>query len=100
MEAVNRHRYVVNCRTALGNRCAVCHRGTDDDGATAPPEGGTGAMCPGVAVVHADLSFECSEPGCATTASRDGWLARHGDVQSCSEIHGGCALCSAADDHR
>jgi hypothetical protein len=84
MEAVRRHRYVVNCRSVLGTRCAVCHgSGTDDAG-----------MCPGLATVHADLSVECSVSDCEANRSRDGWLARHGDVRSCADIHGGCALCS------
>jgi hypothetical protein len=85
VEAVRRHRSVVNCRSVLGTRCAVCHGvGTDDD-----------TMCPGLATVHADLSLECSVPGCESDRSRDGWLARHGDVRSCGDIHGGCPLCSS-----
>jgi hypothetical protein len=101
MEAVRRHRYVVNCRTVLGTRCAVCHGAGVDDAKTtpsshAPPD----SLCPGVAIVHADLSLECSVPDCETNPSRDGWLARHGDVRSCNDVHDGCPLCSIPDDHR
>lgn len=97
IEAVRRHRYVVNCRSVLGTRCAVCHgAGTDDGGAKAGsgvgPDDDT--MCPGPATVHADLTVGCSVPGCEANRSREGWLARHSDVRSCADIHGGCPLCS------
>jgi hypothetical protein len=86
LEAVRRHRYVVNCRSVLGPRCAVCHGAGDE------------TMCPGQATVHADLSFECSVPGCDMNQSRDGWLARHGDVRSCEDIPGGCSVCSTTPE--
>jgi hypothetical protein len=102
MEAVRRHRYVVNCRTVLGPRCAVCHRAGADDGA-APVQGYAARhcapICPGLAIVHADLSLECSVPGCESGPSRHAWLARHGDVRSCSDLSTACALCSMAHDH-
>ncbi len=101
MEAVRRHRYVVNCRTVLGTRCAVCHGASVDDTELRPPSDAAGpdSLCPGVAIVHADLSLECSVPGCETNPSRDRWLARHADVRSCSDVLGGCPLCSMSEDH-
>jgi hypothetical protein len=104
MEAVRRHRYVVNCRTVLGTRCAVCHGAGGDDAdvtaSSATKGADTPAMCPGIAVVHADLSLECSEPDCATTPARDGWLAEHSDVRSCTDLHGGCPRCPVASESR
>jgi hypothetical protein len=102
-EAVRRHRYVVNCQAVLGTRCAVCH-GLGSFGREAKPPADVvpttdTSMCPGVAVVHVDLSLECSEPGCQTNApSRSAWLARHADVRSCSNLPTPCPLCAMSDD--
>jgi len=103
-DAVLRHRYVVNCRSALGTGCQVCHRtGSDDDGptpASAPLGRATASMCAGVATVHVDGSFECSSVTCATKLSRGGWLALHAHVQACRDLADDCALCTVSDDHR
>jgi hypothetical protein len=95
-EAVRRHRYVVNCQTILGARCAVCHGPDAGDGrAASRPRSGERpkALCSGVATVHADLSFECSAPHCPAVPSRNLWLAGHDDIRSCGDIVGGCPLC-------
>jgi hypothetical protein len=55
-------------------------------------------MCPGVVVAHADLSLECSAPGCGPDLSRGAWLARHADVQSCADLDVACSLCSLPAD--
>lgn len=91
-EAVVRHRTVVNCQAVLGRRCAVCHRPAR--GALAGMASGRAVeLCPGSALVHADLGLECSEGACVTTAERGSWLARHADVRSCSSLAGGCPTC-------
>jgi hypothetical protein len=100
-EAVLRHRYVVNCQAVLGDRCTLCHRQSRGSGATGPAgpaSRGTDVMCPGVALVHADLSLECSAPDCATNASRGVWLARHADLQSCADLTAACPLCAVSGD--
>jgi hypothetical protein len=102
-DAVLRHRYVVNCRAVLGPRCEVCHPARSDDGESRPPSDPAGRdtnpLCPGVAIVHADLSLECSVPGCGTEPLRGTWLAKHADVRSCSDLSATCPLCSLSDDH-
>ena len=55
-------------------------------------------MCGGVVVAHADLSLECSEPGCGPEDSRGAWLARHADVRSCAGVDAACPLCALAGD--
>jgi len=102
-EAVGQHRQVVNCRAALGARCPLCHPRARRDlvattavvGERAQPD----AMCPGAVVIHADLSFECSEPDCPTGLSRGVWLAHHAVFLSCSRpgYRSDCPLCSASD---
>ena len=102
-EAVLRHRYVVNCRGVLGLRCEVCHPVGANDREVKPPSDPAGQdtdpLCPGFAIVHADLSLECSMPGCGTEPLRGAWLAKHADVRSCSDLPTACPLCSLSDDH-
>jgi hypothetical protein len=80
IEAVTRHRSVVNCRAALGSGCAVCHRSPTVGGENRPTAGGDG-MCVGVAVVSADGTMTCAVLGCVPGAWPGGWLARHADIR-------------------
>jgi hypothetical protein len=101
VEAVRRHRQVVNCRAALGEGCPVCSSKGDRSGES----GGSRAqarrsLCFGEALVHVDLSLECSVGGCRRDESRNDWLARHADVRYCIDQRGGCSLCSTGDAAR
>lgn len=100
-EAVLRHRVVVNCQAVLGTRCTVCHRAETDriqpSSSGDLREGETIPMRPGLAVVHADLSLECSQPNCEMIPSRGAWLARHADVRSCGDLDEACVVCSISD---
>ena len=102
-EAVLRHRYVVSCRAALGPRCEVCHpAGANELEGVLPSDLGltdAGLRCPGNAIVHVDLSLECSVPGCNTGSSRGAWLAKHADVRSCIHLGTPCPLCVLSGDH-
>ena len=94
-EAVRRHRHVVNCRSVVGTRCPVCHR-AGSDGAEENPAIETDRECPGIVIVHVDLSAECSMPDCVTRPSRGAWLARHTEVRSCRDLTASCALCAVS----
>jgi len=100
-EAVLRHRFVVNCQAVLGTRCTVCRRTEihriEANRSADLREGETDSMCPGFAIVHADLSLECSQPNCEMIPSGGAWLAKHADVQSCSDLDEACLLCAIAD---
>jgi hypothetical protein len=89
-EAVREHRHVVNCRSALGTKCPVCHPMR-----TSRPKAGacardTASDCLGVVIVHADLSVECSKPDCPMDPSRAAWSAKHRDIRSCGFLPDSC----------
>jgi hypothetical protein len=102
-ESVGHHAHVVNCRAVLGTRCLICHHESLGDAHTTPAasstEGEADTMCPGAVLVHADLSFECSEPNCPMGLSRGEWLAHHLTFLPCSRpgFPNKCPLCSSSD---
>jgi hypothetical protein len=86
--AVRDHEVVLNCRVLSERTCTLCF-----------PLGLPSGLptCLGKAVVHADLSMECSFPRCREQPGPGLWLANHCEIRSCNRRPELCDLCGDAD---